>query len=269
MHIFDTATALTELDQGHLTGQTSTDYGNLVGPFGGILAANLMRAVLEDSRATGDPISITVNFCAAVSDGAFDITTKLVRAGKYVQHWSLELAQGEKICSTASIILAKRQVDFSHQTMDAPQITPPQDCPPLPEVASFSNWLNRYEFRFAEGPPPTGAQPADALASPRSALWIADKPDRPLDYLSLTALSDSFLLRLFHVRGTLVPMGTVSLTTHFIGTTAELAEQGTEPLLGIADAIRFHGNFHDQSMQLWSTSGKLLATGTQIVWFKE
>ncbi len=90
-----------------------------------------------------------------------------------------------------------------------------------------------------------------------------------LDYVSLAALGDSFLLRLFQVRGVIVPMGTVSLTTHFLATPDEIAAQGMAPLLGVADSQRFHGNFHDQQMQLWGRSGKLLATGTQVVWYRQ
>lgn len=269
MHVFDKAIALTRLGEGRWQGQTGTDYANLVGPYGGFLSACLMNAVLSDARAAGDPVSITANFCAAVPEGGFEITTRQIRAGKYLQHWSVELLAGGRICTTASIILAKRQADYSHQPVAAPQVPPAADCQSLDMTPMPMGWLHRYDFRFVEGPPPFGNPPPDGQGPARSVNWVADKPARPLDHLSLTALSDSFLLRLFHVRGTMVPMGTVSMTTHFIATEEEIAEQGTAPVLGVADAIRFHGNFHDQHMQLWSASGKLLASGTQVVWFKQ
>ncbi len=270
-HPFDKASALTSVDQNRLSGHTSPVYANLVGPFGGITSASLMRAVLEDDRRVGDPISMTVNFCAAVADGPYVITRKCARAGKYIQHWSLELVQGDRTCATATLVLARRLADFSHQPVPAPDVPAPEECAAYvpPKNIAYSNWINTYEYRYIEGSPPYGKPPKPELQPAISALWVKDVPDRPLDYLSLMALSDCFLIRLFHVRGTLVPMGTVTLTTHFIGSMDEIAEQGSAHLLGIADATRFHGNFHDQSMQLFSRTGKLLATGSQVVWFKE
>lgn len=64
-------------------------------------------------------------------------------------------------------------------------------------------------------------------------------------------------------------MSTVSMTTYFHATDAEIAAQGSAPLLGIADSKRFVANFHDQSMELWGRDGRLLASGIQTVWYKE
>lgn len=267
-HPFDTATTLAPLSEGLFQGHTSPAYGNIAGPFGGVTAANMMQAVLQDSRAQGDPISITVNFCAAVADGEFEIVAEPKRSGKYLQHWSVELTQGPKTCTTATVICAKRTADFSHQPANPPDAALYEECEPMTNQGRL-NWLNRYDFRFSEGAPDFTGPLDPALRSARSVQYVSDNPPRPLDYLSLTAISDGFLLRMFNIRPKFVPMGTVSLTTHFIGSAADMAEHGDRPLLGMADATRFHGNFHDQHMQLWSASGKLLAMGTQIVWFKE
>ncbi len=268
MHHFDQAVSLTPLREGSYSGQTSKEYGNIAGPFGGATSAVLLNAVLSDLRCTGDPVSITVNFCAAVADGEFSISSRLVRAGKYIQHWLIELAQGPKVCSTATIICARRVEGFAHQTIKPPQTPGFDDCTPLP-IKGYSNWLNRYEFRFSEGAPMPPKKTGSKFGSSKTTVWVKDAPDRPLDYLSLAAISDSFILRLLQVRGTMVPMGTVSLTTHFIGSADEIAAQGAAPLLGEADTIRFQSNFHDQTMRLWGGTGNLLATGSQIVWFKE
>jgi hypothetical protein len=98
---------------------------------------------------------------------------------------------------------------------------------------------------------------------------VADSPPRTLDFLSLAALCDVFFVRAFHVRGTLVPAGTVTMTVHFHASTAEIAAQGDAPVLGTVDAHTFTRNFGDQIAQIWSTQGRLLATTTQMTWFKE
>ena len=132
-----------------------------------------------------------------------------------------------------------------------------------------SRWLRRYRFQFIAGAPALGGASRDAPDDARSVLWMSDAPERPLDFISLAAMSDVFFLRLLHVRGGFVPMSTVSLTTYFHATAEEVRAQGAAPLCGVADARRFNAGFHDQTIELWGADGTLLASGGQIVWYKE
>jgi acyl-CoA thioesterase len=266
-HPFDIATTLNAVSEGQFNATTSKPYANMAGPFGGVTSAIILRAVLEDERQTGDPVSMTVNFCAALKDGAYTITTRLVRAGKYIQHWAVEVVQNDTTCNTASVICGRRFAEFSHQSVVMPDVPAAQDCQTLTGNKPLG-WLNCYDFRYVEGLPDFSATVTD-LQSPKSVMWVRDAPERALDYLSLAALSDSFILRMLHLRPKFVPMGTVSLSTHFLASREEIAEQGDDHLLGISDAMRFQGNFHDQHMRLFGKSGKLMASGSQIVWFKE
>ena len=268
LHPFDDAIALTRLDDGTLRGTTSTAYANIAGPFGGTTAATMLRAVLDDDGRSGDPVALTVNFCGAMREGDFDISARMQRTGKYTQHWSVELTQEGTVLTTASVVCGQRSDGFSHQSAAMPEAPAPESCTRL-ATAGRMNWLERYDFRFVEGAPVYAPEPFTEPAGSRSLMWVSDVPERPLDYLSLAALSDTFFLRLVHVRGTLAPMGTVSLTTYFHATPGELAAQNTAPLLGVAEGSRFHANFHDQQMELWGENGRLLATGAQVVWFKE
>lgn len=267
-HAFDRATQLVEMSTGHWAGSTSPDYGNMVGAFGGVVNGVLLNAVLSDARAMGDPVSLTVNFCAPVAEGEFTIRTVLQRGGKHTQHWSLELHQNDAVCATSSVVMGRRSDVFSHQPEGLPAVPTYEDSAVMTGFAPVA-WINRYEFRYIDGAPELSGTAHAEPVSPRSRLWLRDAPARALDYLSLAAMSDSFLLRLLHVRGTLEPMGTVSLTTHFLATADDMAAQGEQPLLGVADSTRFHGNFHDQQVQLWSPGGKVMATGSQIVWYRQ
>jgi acyl-CoA thioesterase len=267
-HPFDQAVALSSVAQGEYQAETAKPYANMAGPFGGVTSGTMLNAVLQDDRLQGDPVTLTVNFCAALKDGEYAVHTRLIRGGKHTQHWSIEVVQQHVICSTASLITGMRRADFSHQTTQAPKVPDWPDCPPTTQN-KFLGWLNCYDFRYVVGHPDfTGAEDGELHAS-RSVMWVNDAPSRPLDYLSLTAICDSFILRLLHLRKAFVPMGTVSLTTHFMGSRAEIATQGTDPLLGVSDAMRFHGNFHDQHMQFFGKDGNLLASGSQLVWFRQ
>jgi hypothetical protein len=60
----------------------------------------------------------------------------------------------------------------------------------------------------------------------------------------------------------------VSLTTYFMADEATLARQGARPVLGVSDVRAFRHGFNDQSAEIWSDDGQLLAVSHQVVWFK-
>jgi len=66
-----------------------------------------------------------------------------------------------------------------------------------------------------------------------------------------------------------VPAGTVSMTVYFHAGGAQLAAVGTGWLKGQASAQAFRNGFFDQTAQVWSEAGQLLATTHQVVYFKE
>ena len=123
------------------------------------------------------------------------------------------------------------------------------------------------EFRFVEGELRIGPPQAE-LASTYSKIWIGDREPRKLDMLSLISMSDAFFGRIFHARRELVPFGTVTLTTYFHVSSEDLAAEDITHMLACADAKIFNRSYQDQSGELWSPSGKLLATTTQMGYFK-
>jgi hypothetical protein len=123
-------------------------------------------------------------------------------------------------------------------------------------------------LRFVEGEPKSGGAPYAVPASAFTKAWIGDRVPRQIDALSLTAMSDAFFARIFHVRNQLLPFGTVSLTTYFHADAAELMAEDITHVLGVGDAEIFHKNYADQTGELWSPAGRLLATSHQIAYFK-
>lgn len=268
VHPLDEATALERGANGRLTGRTSAYYSNFGGPFGGFTAAALIRAVLEDPRRQGTPVALTVNYCAAIADGAFEIECRERRTGKSTQHWSLELTQGDTVAATASVVCGHRRDVWSHHPATPPKLPPPEQVP-LYDKFRPGGWTSRYEMRFAEGAPDFNREDTGELHSALSQLWMRDNPARPLDYLSLACMSDAFIIRAFLTRPKFVPVGTITLTTFFHAGEEAMRAQGTAPLLCTADAHLFADGFADQIAHLWGKDNRLLATSTQIVWYKE
>ncbi|MCP4619859.1 MAG: thioesterase family protein [Bradyrhizobium sp.] len=262
-HLFDDATRVTAGDS-RWQGHTSDDYWAFVGPFGGCTAATILRALMDHPQRSGDPTAMTVNYCAPIERGPFDLDVRLVKANRSSQHWCVETTQGNGEVSTlATAVFAERRPSWSHPQAKYPGAKPFEETLPFPPVAAA--WVKQYDFRFVEGEPKRGGAGAPDTFSK---LWIGDRVPRRIDALSLLAMSDAFFARIFHARRELVPFGTVSLTTYFHADTADLAAEGATRVLGVADAKIFHKSYGDQNGELWSLGGRLLATTTQIAYFK-
>src|SRR3954451_21121169 len=131
-HLFDDATRVNAGDS-RWSGHTSEDYWAFVGPFGGVTAATMLRAIMEHPQRSGDPLAMTVNFCAPVTQGPFDLDVRLIKANRSTQHWSVELTQdGGEVATFATAVFAVRRPSWSHQAAAFPQ------APPFPAVRSCS-----------------------------------------------------------------------------------------------------------------------------------
>ncbi|MFC8047483.1 acyl-CoA thioesterase [Nocardia sp. NPDC057353] len=266
-HPFDTATTLEPVGAGEFRGHTAAGYSNMVGPFGGITAATLVRAVLDDPRRLGEPVSITVHYAGPIADGPFTVRTHPTRTNRSTQHWSVELVQDDVVTTTAAAVTAVRRPTWSDSEVAPPQAPPATEVAPTPPP-EFPIWMGNYEQRFVAGAGPlapgAGPQP-DSVTT----VWVRDSPPRPLDPTALTALCDVFIPRAMVRTGRLVLAGTVSLTVYFHAGAELLAEVADRPVLGTARAQHFGAGFFDQAATVWSPDGAVLATSHQLVYFKD
>lgn len=266
VHPFDRATQVAAVD-GRWRGTASEDYFAFVGPFGGATAATMLRAIMAQPEYAGDPLTVTVNLCTPVARGAFDLTVRLMKATRSTRHWMVELSQDDGVAAFMTAVFAARRPSWSHQPAQMPPAPPFETIKPLPD-SGVTAWTRQYQFRFVEGTPSYGNVPRETLGSAYSRMWLSDAPPRRIDALSLLSMCDTFFARIFHVRGEIVPIGTVTMTVMFHADAADLAAEDTTMVLGAADARSFHKSFSDQTGELWSPSGRLLAATSQTVYFK-
>ena len=113
-------------------GQTSDDYWAFVGPFGGATAATILRALIDHPQRAGDPLALTVNYCAPVAQGAFDLDVRLIKANRSSQHWCVEMTQGGgEVATLATAVFAERRPSWDHQQASFPGATPFEQTLPL------------------------------------------------------------------------------------------------------------------------------------------
>src|SRR3954467_14119014 len=180
-HLFDDATRVAAGDS-RWSGHTSEDYWAFVGPFGGVTAATMLRAIMEHPQRQGDPLAITVNFCAPIAQGPFDLDVRLIKANRSTQHWSVELMQGgAEVTTFATAVLAARRLSWPHQPAQPPQALPFEQTRPYPKTGLKMSWVRQYDFGFVEGAPQLGGAPHGEPASAFSKLWIGDTKPRPVD----------------------------------------------------------------------------------------
>ncbi len=263
---FDEAVALTAIAPGRYAGRTHPAFANMVGPFGGVTAATALNGVLCHPERLGTPTALTLNFAAALADGAFELDARPVRTNRSTQHWVIEARQAGAVVLTATAVTAARRDTWGADDARMPEVPGPDAVMSPLLIPALVEWIKRYAMRPVEGPIPA-AWDGRGKAS-RSRLWVRDEPARALDFLSLTALSDVFYPRVWLRRATLVPAGTVSMTVYFHAGEAELAATGRGWLLGQAEAQAFRNGFFDQTGQLWNEAGQLLATTHQVVYYK-
>lgn len=267
-HPLDRALALTPVAEGLFRGHTSPDYWNMVGPYGGITAAICQRAVLDDPRHIGEPLSLTVNFCAAIAEGPFTVAVDFVRTGRTTQHATIQLRQPDRDDPTREAVMIQAMAVLGvrrevWRLLQAPRPeAPPADQLTRREVRAGIRWLERFDSRHVK-PLLTPPAPGEVQLN-----RVRDDPPRPLDYPALASLADSFFPAIYPLIGKRVPIATVSMNTYFHIDAAGLAAVGSDYLLGATLSQVYEGGFFDCESQLWHDD-RLIATSQQVVWYRE
>ena len=269
-HPLDEAIELTQTAPGRYTAHTHPAYANAVGPFGGVTAALLLNAAIRHPQALGVPIAQTVHFAAPISEEIIQIDANPVRTNRSTQHWLVQAFQGGQLVAMCTAVFAVRRDTWS--ATDA--VFPGRQ--PAPETLAPMSWSKRprftrcYDLRYISGMvsldhPPGDNEPVDA----ESLLWVRDEPPRPLDFPALASICDIFFPRIFVRRRQWTPIGTVTLTSYFHTDSQTLTQIGSAHLLGRARSQVYSNGYFDQSAEIWSAAGQLLATTHQMVYFKE
>ena len=252
-------------------GRTRDTYANMVGPFGGVTAAQMLQAVLMHPQRLGEPVAFTCNFASPVHTGAFTVQAEPVRTNRSTQHWTVTTRQqgaagATQVVFTATVMTALRRETWGATDATMPSVPAPETVAEA-AVAGYPEWFKRYDMRWVRGIIP--GRWDDTESDSQSTLWVRDKLARPLDFPALLALCDVFYPRVWLRRARRVPVGTVSITTYFHVDAAGLADCGDGHVLCDARGQGYFGGFFDQAATLWSAQRRLLATSHQAVYYKE
>jgi Thioesterase-like superfamily len=253
---------------------TEPNYGTFVGAFGGWTCAScvmvgselLGRSLGPDA---GQPLALTINFIAAVPPGFVQVQATVVAATKSTSHVAVtvcnEQANGEADpvpAATASLVFAKRRPSEAIAGVPMPAAPPAQSVARSRFANAQVSWPSQYEHHTVLG------VPFQHNAQMRSLTWTRYADALPLNFARLAAMADASLPRIYFYRDAVVPISTVTMTVQFHCDELELAAVGNDFVLVEALSHSAGHGFFDQHVRIFAHGGQLLATSTQMVWFK-
>jgi acyl-CoA thioesterase len=266
MTSFEDSFELTPAGPNLWAGKVDLDYRGFGSQFGGWTGAALLRAAMIEPGERGLPLSLSVLFIEAIAEGGFEISTRLLRSGARLQFWRSELVQGGKVCAHAQATFGVRR----ETTRFTDAVMPHVDGPDSPKHSAFAPQIpfgRQFMTRWATPAPLAPENDPEAPAS--SLVWMKDTRGRPLDYPLLAAMADHAPPRVMFRRKSIVSSSTVSMTTHFHATPAEMAAVGADFILSEVHCRRCEGGYFDHELKLWSRQGVLLATSEQVAAFRD
>ncbi len=271
MHEFDHSLKLEALAEGLFATQTSEPYWNSFGPFGGWTAALLLKTVTADPRAIGTPVSLSVNYIAGLKPGGFTVRNRLLKQNRTLAFWQSEMVQvvggdpaSETVVAQAHCVLALERETFAIADARMPAVARPTELGVAPARAGGMprpNFLAQYDYR------PISGRLFASAETMNSALWVRDAVPRALDCHSLAALADTAFPSIWLRREAPVRITTVTMTVYFRANGAELAAANDGYVLVDSRADAGKHGYYDQSSNLWSEAGILLAQTQQLAWF--
>jgi acyl-CoA thioesterase len=252
-HPLDADTALAPLTPTRWRGHVAERWWVGRGPFGGYLAAILVRALVA---AVGDPArrprTLAVHFVDRPAAGPIDVCATIERVGRSATTVSLRMQQdAEPVALALGSCATWRDGEPEWAEAAMPEAPPPESCRRLVHDDAGPRFHRRFDIRWVD----------DVLAGEaRNLAWLRTDPPRPLDHLALTALSDGWMPAAFSKLGRFVNVPTADLTIHFRAPLAAPAEWV------LADyRSRFSaGGAWEEDGELWAADGTLLAQSRQL-----
>jgi hypothetical protein len=214
-------------------------------------------------------LALTINFTGPLAHGFVQVRPSVVAAGKSTAHMAAavfaENAIGEAApapAAVASLVFAKRRASDAVNSLPMPPAPPAASVPRARFANDQVSWPSQYEQHMVLG------QPFQPNPQMRTLTWTRYADHAPLSFARLAAMADASLPRIYFHFKTLSPISTVTMTVQFHCDAVELAAVGNDFVLIEAHCHAARHGFFDQHLRIFSTAGQLLATSTQLVWFK-
>lgn len=258
---FDEDTQLAPAGPGRFEIDLSERWWAFKSPWGGYVAAVLMRALVD---TIADPArtarSFTTHFASRAKPGAATVEVTMEREGRSLAMLTARLVQSDRVIA-ASIGAFSPPWPDSAVLADArmPDVPEPGSIQRIPWTEQQPRFLSHFDRRMTTGAF-AGGGGADRPAEVGG--WLTIDDDRPLDAVRVAALMDAWWPPVYGRLERPLDAPTIDLTTHFRAPLDAVAPG--EPVLALFRSRLAAEGFVDEDGELWSRSGVLLAQSRQL-----
>jgi acyl-CoA thioesterase len=258
LHFLDEGLVLTPLGDGRYAAAADPRWQNIIGPFGGWIAALLVHAAEQEAEPDRRLRSLTGQFLAPIAMGPLDVRVRVLQRRRTLTAIHIDLLQdGAVVALGLCTFFAARDDALVAGTV------PPPPWPRWDRLAGFGadsgkSFFTQYLFyAVAEGVPAT---PAGPLACGG---WVNLNPPRPLDAKLVALFADSWLPVLWTGLGRRVPFSTVEFSVYL--RQPPLAGDDRPVMLRVTTEVA-EGGVADEQGHVWDADGRLLAQTRQLGW---
>lgn len=254
----DQDTELRPLADGDFGGRILESWWTPRGPLGGYVMAILMRGVLlvvDDVER--QPRSLTVHFLRPPQSGPVVVRPRVEREGRSLTTVTARLEQEGELLALAVAALSRPWPGPLFDDAPMPEVEPPGERaatqpPPGTPNPTFRTQLT-MQRRF-------GQLPFSQADRSETGGWLGLLEERPVDALTVLILADAWYPAPWPRLEALAPAPTIEMTVHF---RAPLPLPDSL-LLGRFDSRLVRDGFFDESGELWSPDGTLVAQSRQL-----
>lgn len=235
------------------------------GAFGGLVAALFTRAFTAKAGEDGRPFrTLTCHFCAPALAGPARIEVEIPRASSAVSHLTARMIQEDGVVAIATATRARARdvgvgVAFCDRRM--PEAPTFEATPVLALAGAGPDFARYFDFRFAYGSAPMSGSSKASFGG-----WVRHHNPGALDAPLAAAYADAWMPAVFTRFKEFRPCATVTLTYHFFTDFLSGVEaQAGDPVLVTSRSDILADGYAEQRNEVWTRSGALVMTGTQLI----
>lgn len=255
----DADTALLEIGPGRYRGEITDRWTVAAGPNGCYVAALMLRGVLIESTLP-DPLTMTVHYLSRPAVGYCEVQVETLRIGR--GHTTLEcrLLQDGEIRAVGLVTLGRLREAGAHDFSPARRemALPPEDATVLREREMPAPLWDRLDLRV--GSPEDVFFLRSEPGSPETGGWTRLADGRPTDALCVPLFLDCWPPAVFSrtMSPSLTGAPTIELTVHWRN------RVGPQWHFTHFETRLVAGGYMDESGELWSADGRLVAESRQL-----
>jgi len=255
---FGVATAVQRRSPGSYDAWIHPEWSGPMAPNGGYLAAILLRATrTELGRDNLPPRTLSVHYPRAAAPGPARIDVVALRTGSASAVYRSDMYQNDELICTALLTCAATRSN----TLRLPPTMPAVQ--PWHEIASGPHDLGPGApsiYGRIDIWPCFGAPPFSGGAEALTGGWIRFRDDAgPLEPEALVACADIWWPAVYSIATGFVGPPTLELTVHLRATGAVAG-----PVLGRYRTRTISEGYFEESAEIWSADGTLLAEAGQL-----